>query len=75
MAGGAWFPDVAGAMGDGDIDALVREWLAMGVAVLPGTAFGPEFRTRVRLSLATRREDVEEAARRIRERVAAMAAR
>ena len=34
-----------------------------GVAVLPGTAFGPEYGDWVRLSLATRREDVREAAR------------
>ena len=45
----------------------------MGVAVLPGTAFGPEYGDRVRLSLATRREDIVEAARRIHERVAAIA--
>jgi aspartate aminotransferase len=66
------FPDVAGAM-SGDIWALVEEWLAMGVAVLPGTAFGAEYGTRVRLSLATRREDIEEGARRITERVRAAA--
>ena len=69
------FPDVAGAMAGGDIWALVEEWRAMGVAVLPGTAFGREHGTRVRLSLATRRDDIVEAARRIRERVAAAAAR
>ena len=68
------FPDVAGALGGGDIWALVDEWLAMGVAVLPGTAFGPEYGDRVRLSLATRREDIVEAAQRIRERVTAAAA-
>src|SRR5207244_10818049 len=62
------FPDVAGAM-SGDVWALIDEWLAMGVAVLPGTAFGPEFTTRVRVSLATRREDVVEAARLIRDRI------
>jgi aspartate aminotransferase len=66
------FPDVGGAM-SGDLWALADEWLGMGVAVLPGTAFGPEFTTRVRMSLATKREDIEEAARRIRERVSAPA--
>jgi aspartate/methionine/tyrosine aminotransferase len=37
--------------------------------VLPGTAFGP-FPEYVRLSLATRKEDVVEAARRLREHYA-----
>ncbi len=45
---------------------LVREWLELGVAVLPGTAFGP-YPEHVRLSLAVRREDIVEAARRLRE--------
>lgn len=62
------FPDVSRAM-TGDVWALAEEWLAMGVAVLPGTAFGPEHGTRVRLSLATRRDDLVDAARRIHERV------
>ena len=44
----------------------MREWLDWGVAVLPGTAFGP-FPERVRFSLATRKEDVVEATRRLRE--------
>jgi aspartate/methionine/tyrosine aminotransferase len=52
----------------------VREWLSFGVAVLPGTAFGPEYGHWVRLGLATRREDVVEAARRLREHVTAGAA-
>jgi len=47
----------------------VREWLGLGVAVLPGTAFGP-YPEYVRLSLATRKEDVVEAARRLREHYA-----
>ena len=64
------FPDVSAALGTGDIWALVESWLSMGVAVLPGTAFGPEYGDRVRLSLATRREDIIEAASRIKERVA-----
>jgi aspartate aminotransferase len=60
------FADVSGALLGRDIWALVDEWLGFGVAVLPGTAFGPEYGDRVRLSLATRREDIVEAADRIR---------
>ncbi len=59
------FANVAGALGSRDVWALVDEWLGFGVAVLPGTAFGPEYGDWVRLSLATRAEDVAEAARRI----------
>jgi aspartate/methionine/tyrosine aminotransferase len=59
------FPDVGALRGAGDIWALVDAWLALGVAVLPGTAFGPEYGNRVRVSLATRRDDVAEAARRL----------
>ncbi|HET7226169.1 MAG TPA: aminotransferase class I/II-fold pyridoxal phosphate-dependent enzyme [Candidatus Eisenbacteria bacterium] len=59
------FANVAGARAGRDIWTLVREWLAMGVAVLPGTAFGPGYDDWVRLSLATRAEDVVEAARRL----------
>ena len=69
------FPDVSAARGGRDIWTLVEDWLAMGVAVLPGTAFGPEYGDRVRLSLATRREDIVEAARRIQDRVATVAPR
>lgn len=65
------FADVSIARGGRDIWELVREWLALGVAVLPGTAFGAGYDDWVRLSLATRREDVAEAARRLREHVAA----
>jgi aspartate aminotransferase len=65
------FADVSGALGGRDIWALIDEWLALGVAALPGTAFGPEHGARVRLSLATRRDDIGEAARRLREHVAA----
>ncbi|HET9327125.1 MAG TPA: pyridoxal phosphate-dependent aminotransferase [Candidatus Eisenbacteria bacterium] len=65
------FADVSAARQERDIWALVDEWLSFGVAVLPGTAFGPEFGDRVRLSLATRREDVAEAASLIRHRAAA----
>jgi aspartate/methionine/tyrosine aminotransferase len=64
------FADVSAARAGRDIWDLVLEWLEVGVAVLPGTAFGPEYKDRVRLSLATRREDVAEAARRLREHVA-----
>lgn len=59
------FANVAAARGARDVWALVEEWLGFGVAVLPGTAFGPEHGDWVRLSLATRAEDVAEAARRI----------
>ena len=60
------FANVGGALAGRDIWALVEEWLELGVAVLPGTAFGPEYREWVRLSLATRREDVAEAAGRLK---------
>jgi aspartate aminotransferase len=59
------FANVTAARGARDVWALVEEWLGFGVAVLPGTAFGPEHGDCVRLSLATRAEDVAEAARRI----------
>jgi hypothetical protein len=60
------FANVAAARMRRDIWALVREWLSLGVAVLPGTAFGPEYRTGCGIGLATRREDVAEAARVLR---------
>jgi aspartate aminotransferase len=59
------FADVSAARGTRDLWALVEEWLGFGVAVLPGIAFGPEHGDRVRLSLATRAEDVAEGGRRI----------
>ena len=59
------FANVTAARGPRDLWALVEDWLGFGVAVLPGTAFGPEYGDWVRLSLATRAEDVTEAARRI----------
>ena len=68
------FADVRGALAGRGIWDLVEEWLALGVAVLPGTAFGPEYGGWVRLSLATRRDDVVEAAKRLRAHVAAGAA-
>jgi len=59
------FANVAAARGDRDLWAMVDEWLGFGVAALPGTAFGPENVDHVRLSLATRAEDVAEGGRRI----------
>jgi aspartate aminotransferase len=66
------FANVAGARAGRDLWALIDEWLALGVAALPGTAFGPEFGDWVRLSLATRRDDVAEAAKRLKEHYAAL---
>ncbi|HPS79110.1 MAG TPA: aminotransferase class I/II-fold pyridoxal phosphate-dependent enzyme [Thermoanaerobaculaceae bacterium] len=63
------FVDVAAALERRTVWDLVREWLELGIAVLPGTAFGP-YPERVRFSLATRRDDVGEATRRLRERYA-----
>ena len=60
------YADVSGALERRTVWDVVREWLDLGIAVLPGTAFGPH-PERVRLSLATRKEDVVEAARRLRE--------
>lgn len=65
------FADVSAARGGRDIWDLVKEWLGLGVAVLPGTAFGAGYDDWVRLSLATRREDVAEAAARLRQAVSA----
>jgi aspartate aminotransferase len=65
------FADVSAARGDREVWDLVTEWLSLGVAVLPGTAFGEGYDGWVRLSLGTRREDVAEAARRLREHVLA----
>jgi aspartate/methionine/tyrosine aminotransferase len=65
------FADVSVARAGRDIWDLVREWLALGVAVLPGTAFGPGYDDWVRMSLATKRDDIVEAARRLREHVMA----
>ena len=69
------FADVSGCLeapGAEALSRLVRDWLSRGVAVLPGTAFGAEHHTHVRLSLAARREDVAEGARLIRESCAAV---
>jgi aspartate/methionine/tyrosine aminotransferase len=65
------FADVSVARAGRDIWDLVREWLELGVAVLPGTAFGAEYGDWVRISLATRREDVADATRLLREHLAA----
>lgn len=69
------FADVSAARAGRDIWTLIDEWLAIGVAVLPGTAFGPGFDNWVRMSLATRRDDVAGAAQRLREHVLAAPAR
>jgi aspartate/methionine/tyrosine aminotransferase len=67
------FANVATARGERDLWAMADEWLGFGVAALPGTAFGSEFGDWVRLSLATRADDVTEAARRIAQHAAAPA--
>ena len=56
------FADISAARQGADVWALVDRWLEMGVAVLPGTAFGPEYGDWVRLGLATRQEDIAAAA-------------
>jgi aspartate/methionine/tyrosine aminotransferase len=69
------FADVSVAQAGRDIWALVDEWLSLGVAVLPGTAFGPEFGSWVRISVATRGEDIAEAAARLKQHVGAAGVR
>ena len=59
------FANVAPVRGSRTLWELVDEWLTLGVASLPGTAFGPEHGDWVRLALCTRADDVAEAARRI----------
>jgi len=68
------FANVSAAKGARDLWTMVDEWLGFGVAALPGTAFGPEHGDWVRLSLATRAEDVAEGARRIAKHAGAGAA-
>ncbi|HYM80196.1 MAG TPA: aminotransferase class I/II-fold pyridoxal phosphate-dependent enzyme [Candidatus Limnocylindria bacterium] len=68
------FADVGLALAGRDIWALIEEWLSIGVAVLPGTAFGAEYRGWVRMSLATRREDIVAAAARLKHHVTAVRA-
>jgi len=65
------FANVAGARAGRDIWTLNEEWLALGVAVLPGPAFGEEYADWVRISLAAKRDDVADAARRLKEHYAA----
>jgi aspartate aminotransferase len=60
------FPDVAALSPGGDATPLVDTWLERGVAVLPGSAFAPAHRGHVRVSLATKREDLEDAIHRLR---------
>jgi len=67
------FANVAGARQGRDLWTMVEEWLGFGVAALPGTAFGPEYGDWVRLSLATRADDVGEAAKRIAQHAGAAA--
>ncbi len=69
------FAHVGAALGGRDVWALVEEWLELGVAVLPGTAFGPEYGEWVRLSLATRREEVAAAAARLKHHYATVGTR
>ena len=63
------FADVSAALERLTVWDLVCRWLELGIAVLPGTAFGP-YPERVRLSLAVRKEDIVEAMRRLREHYA-----
>jgi aminotransferase len=69
------FANVKAAKAGRDIWELVREWLAMGVAVLPGTAFGKEYDDWVRMSLASSDADIEGAARILKNHYAGAAAR
>ncbi len=69
------FANVSAARGEKDLWGLVDEWLQLGVAVLPGTAFGPEYTDWMRMSLATRADRVTEAVRILRERYAGAGAR
>jgi aspartate/methionine/tyrosine aminotransferase len=59
------FANIREARGERDVWGLIDEWLGVGVAALPGTAFGPAFGDWVRLAMCTRREDVAEAAKRL----------
>ena len=64
------FANVAAARAGREPWTLIEEWLSLGVAVLPGKAFGAEYPDWVRMSLATRGDHVVEAARILRERYA-----
>ena len=68
------FADVTAALGGRDVWGLIDEWLALGLAALPGTAFGADYGGWVRLSLAARREDIADAAAVLRNRYAAVRA-
>jgi aspartate aminotransferase len=59
------FPDVGALTASGDAWPLVERWLDRGVAVLPGAAFAAPHAGHVRVSLATKLEDLEEALRRL----------
>ena len=61
------FANVENALGGRTLWDMVMDWLELGVAVLPGTAFGKEFDTWVRMSLAASDADVSGAARLLRE--------
>jgi len=68
------FANVEAARGDRKLWDLVLEWVDLGIAVLPGTAFGPEWEGWVRMSLATRDEDVAGAAQLLRDHYVGAAA-
>jgi aspartate aminotransferase len=68
------FADVSVAKAGRDIWDLVREWLTLGVAVLPGTAVGKEYGDWVRMSLASCDADIEGAAKILRNHYAGAAA-
>ncbi len=68
------FANVKGAKAGRDVWDLVREWLELGIAVLPGTAFGEAYGDWVRMSLASSDADIEAAARILRNRYAGAAA-
>ena len=68
------FANVRAAKVGRDIWDLVREWLGLGIAVLPGTAFGAEYDDWVRISLASSDADVAGAARILRDHYAGAAA-
>jgi len=65
------FANAGAARGGRELWTMIEEWLSWGVAVLPGTAFGPEYGDWVRLSLATRPDHVAAAAKLLRERAGA----
>jgi len=68
------FANVKAAKAGRDIWDLVREWIGLGVAVLPGTAFGKEYDDWVRMSLASSDADIRGAAQILRNHYAGAAA-